>query len=97
MNKEDLEAINKLNHLECFKVGYKKGRTQILEKVKEKFDNRLLEIDIEIGRRIHINQTGGDRMTGLNWSEMGINHLQERRRELNELLSKLEDDEGKGK
>ena len=38
MNKEDLEAINKLNHLECFKVGYKKGRTQILEKVKEKIE-----------------------------------------------------------
>ena len=41
MNKEDLEAINTLNHKECFEQGYSKALKDVLEMFKFELDNRV--------------------------------------------------------
>lgn len=50
INKEDLEAINSLNHKECFKHGFQKGKLKVLNKI-EKTIKEYSELD-EYGFRI---------------------------------------------
>ena len=76
--KEFVEAILKISNKNSIEKSFKEGRTQTLEKVKEKIDKIFGVENWEISKF--------PCSCCLGW-----------RKEVRELISKLEDDEGEGK
>jgi len=45
INKEDLEAINKLNHKECFEQGYIKARNDFIKQFEFEINNNVVSFE----------------------------------------------------